>query len=129
MCRKGCIDCCNTRGFVYLSAQDLERAANFLGLSAAKFERRYVYRTRHLLRLRKPPDRQCPFLADHGCRIHPAKPTQCRLYPFWPEILDDASGWRTEAARCPGIGKGHLIQIGTALEVANQMRAAYPSMY
>jgi hypothetical protein len=128
-CRKGCIDCCDKRGFVYLSAEDLKRAAKFLGMSAAAFERRYIYRTRHLLRLRKPPRKQCPFLDDHGCLIHPVKPTQCRLYPFWPEIVERAADWRAEAACCPGIGTGRLIQIGTALELANQMRAAYPSMY
>ena len=128
-CQKGCIDCCNTSGYVYLSVQDLVRAAEFLGLGAAQFERRYVYRTRHLLRLRKPPLGQCPFLAGHGCLIHPVKPTQCRLYPFWPEIVESAAAWRAEAVRCRGIGKGHLIQIGTALEQAHQMRAAYPSMY
>jgi len=128
-CQKGCTDCCNTAGYVYLSAQDLARAAAFLGLSPAEFERRYVYRTRRLLRLRKPPDKQCPFLGTSGCLIHPAKPTQCRLYPFWPEIVERPSDWRVESLRCRGIGKGPTIQIGTALELAHQMRQAYPSMY
>jgi len=30
---------------------------------------------------------------------------------------------------CPGIGKGALIQITTAVEVANEMRTAYPDTY
>lgn len=128
-CQKGCIDCCDTRGFVYLSADDVTRIAGFLRLSAGEFLRRYVYRTRHLFRLRKPPGKQCPFLEERGCSIHPVKPTQCRLYPFWPEIVERAADWRTEAARCPGIGKGRLIQIGTAMETADGMRKAYPSMY
>jgi len=128
-CRQGCIDCCNTRGYVYLTDEDLRNAAGFLSLSAAEFERRYVYRTRHLLRLRKPRDKQCPFLSAQGCLIHPVKPTQCRLYPFWPEIVERAADWRAESARCRGIGKGRVIQIGTAIEAANQMRAAYPTMY
>jgi hypothetical protein len=35
-----------------------------------------------------------------------------------------------ETARsCPGIGTGALIQIGTAVEIADEMRRAYPDMY
>ena len=29
----------------------------------------------------------------------------------------------------PGIGKGPLIQIGTAMEMAEEQRRAYPDMY
>jgi hypothetical protein len=51
-CQPGCTECCTQRGFVYLSEQDLVRAAAFLGMAAAEFERRYVYRTRRRLRRR-----------------------------------------------------------------------------
>ena len=33
------------------------------------------------------------------------------------------------AKYCAGIGKGPLIQIGTAMEVAEQERRAYPEQY
>lgn len=128
-CQKGCIRCCEVSGFVYLSQDDLNKAAVFLHLSPAEFEQRYVYRTRHLLRLRKPPDRQCPFLQGGGCSIHPAKPTQCRLFPFWPELVENRKQWKTTAKWCPGIGQGPLIHFGTALETASEMKHAYPSLY
>ncbi len=82
-----------------------------------------------LLRLRKPLDAQCHFLKGHGCSIHPAKPTQCRVYPFWPELVEDRKAWKEEAKSCPGIGKGELVQIGDALELSSEMKSAYPSMY
>jgi hypothetical protein len=66
---------------------------------------------------------------EGGCSIHPAKPTQCRLFPFWPELLESPSAWVLTAQRCPGIGAGPLIQIGTAHETASEMKRAYPSMY
>jgi Fe-S-cluster containining protein len=128
-CQPGCTDCCRVQGYVYLTEEDLRRAADYVGLPADEFERRYVYRTRHLRRLRKPPKGQCPFLEGDGCSIHPAKPTQCRLFPFWPDLLEDAHRWAATGVRCPGIGKGPLIQIGEALERASEMSRAYPRMY
>lgn len=128
-CQTGCTNCCRVQGYVYLTEEDLVRAAAFVGLSPESFERTYVYRTKHLLRLRKPKGSQCHFLDAEGCRIHPAKPTQCRLFPFWPDLLESASTWSATAARCPGIGKGPYIQIGTALETADEMRRAYPTLY
>jgi len=53
-CQPGCTNCCRRRGYVYLTEEDIGRAALYLGMSAAEFEGKYVYRTRHLRRLRKP---------------------------------------------------------------------------
>ena len=128
-CQKGCINCCTQKGFVYLTEGDLSQAARFTGMTARAFERKYVYRTRNEVRFRKPREKQCPFLAEHGCSIHPAKPTQCRTFPFWPELLERESEWKGTAKFCPGIGKGPLIQIGMALEMAEEQKKAYPKMY
>ncbi len=128
-CQPGCIACCDVEGYVYLSEDDLLKAAKFLKMTAAAFEAKYVYRTTHQIRLRKPPDRQCSFLLEGGCSIHPAKPTQCRLFPFWPEYVEDREEWQHLKKRCPGVGKGELIQIGTAMEGASEMKTAYPSFY
>ena len=128
-CQTGCTKCCEARGFVYLSENDLARAAAFLGLAAEEFEAKYVVRYKSVLRFRKPLDAQCHFLTAEGCSIHPAKPTQCRLYPFWPELVESRAAWKEEAGSCPGIGKGELIQISTAREVAREMENAYAWMY
>lgn len=117
------------RGFVYLTENDLRRAASYLRMSRKDFEAQYVIRYKNLLRLRKPLDAQCHFLTSEGCSIHAVKPTQCRLYPFWPELVESQKAWREEATRCPGIGRGALVQIGSALEISDEMRQAYPSMY
>jgi uncharacterized protein len=128
-CQRGCINCCNMQGFVYLTESDLKRAAKFVGMTPRAFEKKYVYRTQFEMRFRKPRDKQCPFLLEDGCSIHPAKPTQCKTFPFWPELLEKPAEWRRTARYCPGIGKGPLIQIGTALEMAEKQRKAYPDMY
>ena len=45
-CQPGCTECCKQRGYVYLSEEDLARAADFTGMSAADFEQAYAIRTR-----------------------------------------------------------------------------------
>jgi Fe-S-cluster containining protein len=128
-CVPGCTNCCRVQGYVYITADDLERMAAYLRMSPAEFEAKYVYRTRRLLRLRKPRLSQCYFLDGSGCSVHPAKPTQCRMFPFWPELVENRANWRETAKSCPGIGRGPLIQIGTAVESAHTMRTAYPELY
>ncbi|HWB85172.1 MAG TPA: YkgJ family cysteine cluster protein [Bryobacteraceae bacterium] len=128
-CQPGCTACCRQQGYVYLTESDIARAAGFLGLPRAGFEKKYVYRTRNLRRLRVPRAAHCPFLEETGCSIHPAKPVQCRIFPFWPELVDSRRRWRQTASYCPGIGKGPLIQIETAQVQAREMREAHPAMY
>jgi Fe-S-cluster containining protein len=128
-CQPGSTECCRQKGFVYLTDADLPRMADFLGLTAQAFARKYVYRTRNRMRLRVPHDANCHFLSEGGCSIHPAKPTQCRIFPFWPELLDSRREWRKTARYCPGIGKGPLVQISDAREQAREMREGYPAMY
>ncbi|MBV9769830.1 MAG: YkgJ family cysteine cluster protein [Bryobacterales bacterium] len=128
-CQPGCTKCCEQQGFVYLTENDLARLANYVGMSASEFERRHVYRTKRQLRLRVPRHRQCYFLRDGGCSIHAVKPAQCRVFPFWPELVESKREWKKTARWCPGVGIGDLVQIETARERAGEMRASYPEMY
>lgn len=128
-CQAGCTECCRQQGFVYLTEADVARAAAFLGMAADAFERKYVYRTRNRLRLRVPRVSQCHFLRGDGCSIHPAKPTQCRIFPFWPELVESRREWKKTARYCPGMGQGPLIQIAFARDQAREMRQGYAGMY
>lgn len=128
-CQPGCTECCRQKGFVYLTEGDVPRMAAFLEMSGAAFERKFVYRTRKRTRLRVPRDATCHFLVDGGCSIHAAKPTQCRISPFWPELVESRREWKKTARYCPGIGTGPLIQIAGAREQAREMREGYPAMY
>jgi uncharacterized protein len=128
-CQPGCTSCCEQQGFVYLTESDLDRIADYVGMTVPEFEKRFVYRTKNLRRLRVPRLQQCHFLRDGGCSIHAVKPVQCRLFPFWPELVGSKREWKKTAAWCPGVGKGELVQIEVAKERAQGMKAAYPSMY
>ena len=128
-CQPGCSACCEMEGEVYLTGQDLVRIASHLGTEPAAFEAKYVLRTTRSFRLRKPSDRQCLFHRNGRCSIHPVKPVQCRVFPFWPEIIETEESWKETAARCPGMNKGPLVQIETAKQISSEMPAAYPQMY
>ena len=128
-CQPGCTNCCEQQGFVYLTEADLERIAEYVGMTVREFEQRHVYRTKHLLRLRVPRHQQCHFLRDGGCSIHAVKPVQCRVFPFWPELVGNKRNWRKAGEWCPGIGKGQLEQIQVARAVARDMRDAHPHLY
>jgi len=128
-CQPGCTECCRQKGFVYLTETDLVRAAMYVGMTAAEFERKYIYRTRRRMRLRVAQAAGCPFLLQDRCSIHPAKPTQCRIFPFWPELVESRREWAKTARYCPGLNQGPLVQIEVAREQAQEMRVAYPEMY
>ena len=129
-CQPDCAKCCEVAGYVYLSEDDVTRIAAFLHQTQAEFEKQYVYRTKHSRRLRKPGrGKQCGFLKGKQCSIHEVKPVQCRLFPFWPELVESRSEWMKTGEWCPGVGQGPLISISTAVQVADEMRAAYPDTY
>jgi len=127
-CQPGCTRCCTQEGWIWLSAEDVPRLAAFRGMSTDEFQRVYVYSTKHTIRLRMHKGK-CPFLEAEGCSVHPAKPTQCRAFPFWPEILEDKKELKETSEWCPGIGKGDVVSVETLERSAREMRKAYPHMY
>jgi uncharacterized protein len=128
-CQPGCTRCCDQQGFVYLTEDDITRLAAFLKLPRARFEKQYVFRTHNLRRLRVPRHAQCWFLKDGGCGVHPAKPLQCRTFPYWPEILASGRAWRATGMWCPGVGKGELVNIENAQAQAADMKSGHPALY
>jgi uncharacterized protein len=105
--------CCASRGqygFVYLTLEDRRRMAKVLGLTLREFSRLHCAKTDgywHLKDDTATPD--CRFLDGTKCDVYEGRPTQCRTWPFWPEVMG-AKGWAREvAAFCPGVGKGPLI--------------------
>ena len=113
-CQKGCVQCCARPGWIYFDHQDVQGAADFLGMRPQAFIKRYD------LRLELPgrwemevaEGKPCPFLKPDGCAIHPVKPKQCRSFPFWPENLASRATWSETARDCPGIGEGRAFSAG-----------------
>ncbi len=106
-----CGECCLVRGdyaYVYLNEEESARLAEFLGIEKTEFRERYTFRDRlGWTQLEFRGDR-CVFLEEEGkrCTVHPARPTQCRTFPFWREFVVDGRWTERVAAMCEGIGRG-----------------------
>lgn len=89
-CRR-CGACCRVPGIVRVTDADVDALAACLGLSPEAFADRYTVLApgRTGLALAGAPDGPCIFLTeDNLCRVHRARPAQCRDYPV---------RWRSDA--------------------------------
>lgn len=105
--------CCISRGeygFVFMTDFDRKRMAEVLGVSTAEFTETYCDQTNGAYHLKEDLKRpECMFLKKNRCSVYEGRPTQCRTWPFWPEVMG-AKAWKKEVVQfCPGAGKGELI--------------------
>lgn len=120
-CQDGCFKCCMKPGIVYMDNEDVENASAFLEVSPLSFKRKYKLETETpgIWELEVEEGKACPFLNMQGCSIHPAKPKQCKTYPFWREHLTSGNMWKLVAGFCPGIGEGPKVP---KEEISRQLR-------
>ncbi|MFZ3231279.1 MAG: YkgJ family cysteine cluster protein [Pseudobdellovibrio sp.] len=112
---QGSGQCCTSHGeygFVYLTPEDRKRFAKFMKIRTAEFTKKYCDRTNGVWHLKEDPKRpDCMFLNGKRCSVYEGRPTQCRTWPFWNEVMN-AKTWAKEvAAFCPGVGKGKLWSV------------------
>lgn len=117
--------CCMSRGqygYVYFTLKDRKRIARHLGISTSEFTKKYCAKTNGYFHLKHSKDEvDCRFLSDKKCTVYEARPTQCRTWPFWPEVMY-AKTWTEEVKSfCPGVGKGRLY---TAEEIKARLDSA-----
>ena len=120
-----CGNCCTRPGPVYFPEPDLERAAAFLEMTPGAFKRRFRLRSDEGVSALDPgPLSPCTFHhAEDGCTIYEARPTQCRTWPFWSEVVGRKRDWESAAKDCEGMNQGrrHSVrEIEAALELCEE---------
>jgi Fe-S-cluster containining protein len=122
-----CGRCCSGGGdyHVFLSAAEAERIRDVLQLSTTWFRRRYLHRLDSgELTVGLNADGRCSFLDAEGrCSVYAVRPTQCRTYPFWPELLRSKAAWRAEASRCEGVNRGAVVPLARVRAALTAQRA------
>jgi Fe-S-cluster containining protein len=105
----GCGHCCRVEGHVWVDALEIDALARHLDLTLSAFGRRFLRRVGNRLSLVEKPNRDCIFW-EGGCTVYPARPGQCRTFPFWPDTIADPASWQSAAGECEGIGQGRLYE-------------------
>ena len=122
-----CGACCSgDPGVVWVTDQEIRRLADFLEISVSAFAKRYLRRVRTRLSLKEKANGDCVLLERPGmtCSVYPVRPTQCRTFPFWPELIRSEEAWEEAGEYCPGIGVGRLWPEEFCTERAEQTRRA-----
>lgn len=86
--------------------------AKVLGLTTSAFTRKHCDQSHGAFHLKEDPKRpECMFLKNNRCSVYEGRPTQCRTWPFWPEVMN-AKAWKKEVGQfCPGVGKGPKVPV------------------
>ena len=129
---QGSARCCVSRGeygYVYLTLEDRRRLAKHFGVSTREFTRRWCRKTDGLFHLDDRGRKECVFLEGTRSGVYDARPTQCRTWPFWPDLMG-AKAWSREVAGfCPGVGKGPLHTEREIEEILAVQRRATLKMF
>lgn len=98
--------------------------AQVLGMTTSAFTKKFCEKQDGIYHLIDGKDGNCQFLENKKCGVYEGRPTQCRTWPFWPEVMD-AKTWKKEVtAFCPGIGKGRTW---SADEIQTQLEDQFES--
>ena len=116
-------------GRVWVSLEDLEVLAQYLGIEITECIHRYVDRVSGRWALKENSQKgQCIFLNDQNqCKVYEGRPHQCRSFPWWPTVLETAERWLDTARTCEGINHSEaplipLSTIQTQLNLEKQKR-------
>ena len=116
-----CGACCTgAAGKVEVTDTEIARIATFLNMDESSFRTRYVRQVDGRGSLTERSNGDCDLFVDGRCSIHPVKPAQCRLYPFWVHNMRSEQAWERTCAECPGIGEGRFYPEEEILELLDE---------
>lgn len=108
-----CGKCCHGKTNVFVNSAEIEAIAAHLDLPKFEFSKRYTrpqcLGDQESITLKSQIQSNgklgCVFLKNNKCSIYSERPTQCRTYPYWPQVLVSGIEWNAEASSCEGISR------------------------
>ena len=126
-----CGNCCTGGpGFVWITEEEILGLADFLHLAKDEVIQRFcrVINGRYSLqenRNARSGEYDCTFLREtpggtsspgregqamRTCAVYPARPLQCRTWPFWSHTLSSPQAWQFAGRRCHGMNHGRFFK-------------------
>lgn len=117
-CNKCGICCLGKPGVVWVNKEEMVEISNHLNIPIEKFSKEYLRKVfdRHSLIELKNGD--C-IMYENGCKIYPARPYQCKSFPFWLTNLETESEWNSLKKFCPGIDCGKLYSWEEIIDIVS----------
>ena len=101
-----CGDCCTGFGGTYLTRENIERIAAYIGSDPAAFVDTYCDLSGSKPVITRGETGSCIFFdPEKQCTIHPVKPYMCRAWPFIKTLVNNPENWDMMANSCPGMKK------------------------
>lgn len=102
-----CGECCRGESTVSLSDTEIQKIAQFLGLSIEDFFKNFIVLKGEKRKEMKIKDGYCIFFDQEKklCKIHPVKPNKCKEWPFTPIIFKDIENFQIIQKFCKGLEK------------------------
>lgn len=124
-----CGQCCSgpDEGYMWVTKEEITLIADFLKISLEELKKKYLRRfgLRTTI-IEQTATKDCAFLQESDgqkrCTIYPVRPSQCRIWPFWPSNLAGADAWNTAGLRCGGINRGKLYSFEEIEKIQRQKR-------
>ena len=106
-----CGNCCSgAPGYVWITTEDRQKIAAFLGLPGGDLNEHFMRRVGVRYSLTEKPGGDCVFLREMDgkriCGVYPVRPRQCRTWPFWTNNLRSPETWDKASRDCPGMNHG-----------------------
>lgn len=98
--------CCNgTSGYIFVNKKEIATIAKFLTIKPAALINKYIKKVGYkfsLKELHSGDNFACIFFDSNikRCSIYPARPRQCRTFPFWNDFKEHPEAAANE---CPGV--------------------------
>ena len=110
-----CGRCCSgpSEGYIWVTSPEIKFIADFLKIKPEQLRQKYLKRIGlRMTIIEQPHTKDCIFLREidgqKGCMIYPVRPSQCRIWPFWPSNLTSPNTWNKAAQKCSGINHGRF---------------------